>query len=605
MILRRTTDWYLPGNRKIFSRKPMYDKYKRIIKKKMKKYRYILLLLFLAVLTAGAQDFSIDGTRFLDPDGNEFVPKGTNVNGPYWPWGRSTVADTALIINRWKFNTIRVNCLPRLKYTFPDNNPDLDAIVDCYTSREIVTIIENHDYGGGYPQGPDLDDLKNWWIDKANRYKDNPWVWFNIMNEPGPNVDTVPVLWKTTHETVIQAIRNEGAGNIIILDGHQYGQENAFSSVEGSGILTYGPYFVRNYSNIGFSVHLYSRWNYKRDRFDAYVDSAHSRNLCLHVGEYGSAYHYCKGIAADIFRVAIPEKIGRIVWQWDGTDVHDLTREGQRGGGWEITGTEGEKPDNLSYVGNLVWEDNHGRLTSGSSELTDMPGPWVYNGGFEDENREWITFGGYAFTASAGNVHSGQKALRINAGSDGGAVQTSYLMPDSVYIFSAWGRMSGTGASGDIAFRYTPGGGEKISHTLRFTGTGYTKKEIEFTMGSDPESASLLVYKGSNDVALYADDISIVLKSEQDASFTGELEMHGERIFPNPATDRCYVPLGNMAGVYRIRIIDVAGRVHDPPVRAVHSNKAEIGLKQMKPGVYLVEVEYPDSTETYKLIISK
>ena len=562
------------------------------------------IFLIILVSTTVARQFSIDGTRILDPYGNEFIPKGVNVNGPHWPWERSTLRDTSLIINRWNFNTVRVNCMPRLEHTFPDNNPDLDAIVEGFTSRKVVTIIENHDYTGDYPQGKDLEELKSWWIDKASRYKDNPYVWFNIMNEPGPNLDTVPELWKTTHEKVIQAIRNTGANNLIILDGHQYGQENGFKSVEGSGILTYGPYFKQHYSNIGFSVHMYSRWNYGKDEFRAYVDSVHARNLNLHVGEYGSAPHYCKGVAAAMFSVAIPEKVGRIVWQWDGSDVHDLTEGDQQGGGWEINNSNGDKPDNLSYVGNLIWEDNHGRLTPDDKILKDIPGPWLYNGGFEEEDAEWILFGSNGIENSSSDVHSGDRALRINSGAMGGAVQNVFLMPDSAYVFSAWGKVSNSGGSGEVTLRYTPEGEAEISQTLKFDETSYTHKEVEFTMPPDPEEASILVYKGENEAELFTDDIQVILKSKA-TSLKEPKNSLREKIFPNPADERCFVPVKKQVSPERIEIFDMEGRKYYAPVSNINDNTARINVSNLKSGMYMVRVVYKNYSKTHKFIINR
>ena len=103
---------------------------------------FLINLLFLANTTTG-QTFRVDSTNIIDPEGNVFLIKGVNVNGPYWPWSRSTVDDVPLITDTWKFNTVRVNILPRLKGIFPNNNTNLDAIVDSFTARKVVTIIEN------------------------------------------------------------------------------------------------------------------------------------------------------------------------------------------------------------------------------------------------------------------------------------------------------------------------------------------------------------------------------------------------------------------------------------------------------------------------------
>ena len=51
--------------------------------------------------------------------------------------------------------------------------------------------------------------------------------------------------------------------------------------------------------------------------------------------------------------------MGRVVWQWDGSDRNDLTASQIEGGGWEIN--DCANPTNLSPLGKLVWADNHAK----------------------------------------------------------------------------------------------------------------------------------------------------------------------------------------------------------------------------------------------------
>ncbi|HEY9847000.1 MAG TPA: cellulase family glycosylhydrolase, partial [Candidatus Caenarcaniphilales bacterium] len=128
--------------------------------------------------------FRVSGTKILAPNGREFVIKGVSINGPNWYWGEDMTQPRHLdkIVDCWKFNFVRVstNILPT-RGVSNDNN-DVDKLVQAYTSRGIVTMFTPHDRTGDYFEGGDLTKLKNYWRKMASEYKDNPYVWFNIMN---------------------------------------------------------------------------------------------------------------------------------------------------------------------------------------------------------------------------------------------------------------------------------------------------------------------------------------------------------------------------------------------------------------------------------------
>ena len=315
-------------------------------------------------------EFRVEGTKIIGPDGKEFIVKGTNVNGARCWWPRETTQDAELIADVWKFNAVRVNCvlMPEVFYDGWEGNKgndDIDKIVEAFTHRGVVTMLELHDWTVRYPTEEEKKLLIDKWVEWAEKYKDNPYVWFNIMNEPGEPSEK----WKTVHEEVIKAIRATGAENIIVLDGNQGGQEGGFMDPPTSAILTYGEYFAKNYENIVFSLHMYNGWTGGQDRLTEYVKQAHEKNLCLIIGEYGGGEDGTNSATAAMFNVCVPNKVGRMVWHWDGGDIHRLTEGIDIKGGYHIDRTDGSKPTNLSWLGNQVWEDNHGSLRVDSPDL--------------------------------------------------------------------------------------------------------------------------------------------------------------------------------------------------------------------------------------------
>ena len=120
--------------------------------------------------------FQVRGEHIYDPSGREFIVKG--VNKFTFDQGSSKQVDQ--IKNDWKFNTVRLNY-----FLEGESGQQLHSNIEAYSQNNVVTIVELHDRTGKYWEGNDLIRLKSWFKDLAQRYKDNPYVWFNIANEPG------------------------------------------------------------------------------------------------------------------------------------------------------------------------------------------------------------------------------------------------------------------------------------------------------------------------------------------------------------------------------------------------------------------------------------
>jgi hypothetical protein len=315
-------------------------------------------------------NFKVQGSTIYDPQGNEFIAKGVNVNGYNWVWQRKTVADVDLITNCWKFNLVRVNSflfvgdVPYPQFT--DNN-NLDEIVNTFTQRGIVVVFEGHDRIGRYYRDNDLKTLVDWFTDLANRYKDNPYVWFDVMNEPGGQYLLDEANWLMVHREVIRGIRDvANAENIVIVEG-AYGGQDAGTwddqpvEADQSAIMSLADdlfsFDGKTYDNIVFSIHTYDQWNFGDEKMADYFDRIQQQNLAMIVGEYGVQTNADTQKAVEsLFNTAVPRRIGRVVWHWDGGDLNDLTNA-SHGGGWEIN--DCSNPTNLSWLGQKVWDDNH------------------------------------------------------------------------------------------------------------------------------------------------------------------------------------------------------------------------------------------------------
>ena len=309
---------------------------------------------------SNAQAFSVRGSKILDPNGREFIAKGVNVNGTGFGWPGDTPGYADEIIERWNFNAIRLNVreLDPAPYKYSENG-SIDEIVKAYTSKRAVVIVEPHENTGGYFTDSQLDKLERWWRYQAKRYKDNPYVWFNVSNEPGGSDSSENVArWVNQNQRIINAIRDEGADNIIVVDGHYWGQDVGewdSSPVESSksAILGSSPRLKDPTGNLVFSVHLYDQWIYGDRKMADYFDRAEKAGIPLIIGEYGAMKDgKFKEAVSSMFNTAVPREIGRFVWAWWGGDDFELTTSDNGGG--QNTRSERGNPGNLSWLGEQV-----------------------------------------------------------------------------------------------------------------------------------------------------------------------------------------------------------------------------------------------------------
>ena len=345
--------------------------------------------------------FEVGGGQIFDPEGRRFIPVGTNLNGPNSFFDAPTAGRAAGLKRDWGFNTVRlVTCLQQGCHGPPSTtNNNLEAIVDEYAAQKLVVIVEYHQLGfGAAATNAEIDQAITFWTDLARRFGTNPYVWFNLFNEPESSYQdfvlndgtTATGRWRTQHQRVIDAVRAAGATNVIVVDDTQAGQGAADwwkvdpSPTADSGILSEGRNLVDPAARLVFSVHAYDVWGFPNDndascatrytdtqrdiRFRAYAQRARDAGLALMVGEVGFratdradsgvSFHGEQGIphppcgstmllaAETVYRVA-PE-FGLGVLSWHG---FALTAAGPQD--WTMSGSP---PTNLTYFGDLHYQ---------------------------------------------------------------------------------------------------------------------------------------------------------------------------------------------------------------------------------------------------------
>jgi hypothetical protein len=318
--------------------------------------------------TAG---FNVCGPKIYDPTGKEFIVKGINIGGPGSSWPDNTLNQFDNVVNKWKFNAIRLgtkggpqidnqttfNCsgtnFPQYQYT---TFGTIREIVKKYTDAKVVVIIEWHKVGSIFT-GSDLSCATKWWVDVAEAFKDNPYVWFDLYNEPQTaSHDT----WASSMQTVINAVRATGNTNIIVATGNYWGQDsNNWSCTnipEGNSAIL-SKTLEDQTGNLVYAIHVYDQWDQCQSKLDDFVNRVQAKGKCLLIGEYG--VHNNRDLSNALtyaLSAAQSKKLGRIAWAWYGGDDNKLTTSGNGGGPQAAYGPNGV-PSNLSAFGQAVWAD--------------------------------------------------------------------------------------------------------------------------------------------------------------------------------------------------------------------------------------------------------
>lgn len=338
--------------------------------------RSIVIAYLLPISTAIADSFIVDGNKILDPQGREFVMQGVNI----FPDNSEAYED---IVNCWGFNTVRANHFPEPSWNWYGPGYEFNLLESTFADQKTVVILDlAHD------SNQDNAGIGSYWIDwtvngieegytnliemytyHAELYKDNPYMWLELINEPGTTGNLDGDQWVEVHQDLIRAIRGTGNQNPILINGWCWGQDACnWSSdtvpVENSAILSFGDQLMHfdgeDQKNIVFTHHVYDQFQagLTPDRMMDYHDAILNKGYALVAGEYCSGNNGNSTLRATefMFESTQPRDIGRIVWNWHADDDADLTTNIDfKGGGDGIDSCV--NPQNLTVLGQLVWDD--------------------------------------------------------------------------------------------------------------------------------------------------------------------------------------------------------------------------------------------------------
>jgi mannan endo-1,4-beta-mannosidase len=353
-------------------------------------------------LTYATPNFSIANGVLYDPDGVEFIPLGANAHGSNWVWpvydGKKVSEQAESYVDVWKFTAIRLNCCfdggPCRGYrTYSDNN-NIDEIIENFTAKKCVVQLEIHNFTGGYPGGSSLSALADWHAAYAKKYIDNPYVWFNVMNEPGGS-GNVSSNYFTVHKTVIEAIRATGNNNIIVCDGAAWGQDVGEWSAnmvqeEKSGILKYGKdlFDLDPVHNVIFAFHTYDQWGRSGNtaKMRDYISRIKEKGLYVHIGEGGSRSGGDENARATSTGLAVMKanRLGFLAWHWQPGDNFQLLKDKRSG----FLVNDPVAPTNLNWLGKPLWDYAHQIADEDISEKMRLESAVLHDRVYPARNRD-------------------------------------------------------------------------------------------------------------------------------------------------------------------------------------------------------------------------
>lgn len=316
--------------------------------------------------------FHTEGTKIIDPNGKEFIPLGANVGAMDKNATLGTAAGHSDAAKAWGWNTIRLLLEPTDerswlylgKYGRAAYYNQVDQIVQEYTNKGIVVILDAQINYYKTTNNQYLDSqLDLFWKDMAAKYKNNSYVWFNVMNEPAhPNNG-----WIRVNEQFTKIIRNEGATNIIMVTAQTWGQDlGTYDSASQSFTYSprYAPYLAKTYGNIVLDQHNYgSRGAYTTpEKYTAYIDKVHAAGIPLITGEAGFSYDgsftaagYLENVNGATSAVAAGTAKGVGILWWSGTEGDKYNLKTNNGCFY----CNGAVNQNLTPAGKMLWNRIH------------------------------------------------------------------------------------------------------------------------------------------------------------------------------------------------------------------------------------------------------
>lgn len=339
---------------------------------------------FSAASATGTGEFRIVGRDIVDPNGNKYFPIGANVSVKVidvqyiFEGNTGTSTGHSSDVQAWGWNTVRADMLcVKDTPTKQQIYSGLDTFIQEYTAKKIAVIIMCGDILAP-PTGNGADTnllanqyipkLQTFWTDMANKYKNNPYVWFNTAGEPMGWSGGDWHNWYNYQASFYNLIRSTGAKNIFVADVPFWAQDLNFLANDPAKID-----WAKSRCNVLMSTHNYNdvgTYTEVGQYFKKITDSG----IPLLIGEFGvdlrpDHYEQSRIDAADAtIDFGRQYGIGSLWWHANG-DTNTEVWSSLKNWGHPVSGGAAFFVDgnanNLSPYGQKFWNLSHNPPTLG------------------------------------------------------------------------------------------------------------------------------------------------------------------------------------------------------------------------------------------------
>lgn len=241
-------------------------------------------------ITNQSRMLKVNGNQvvFADDESCEVVLSGVNIPGAIWSWtpAREKVLESTVeaIGPNWNSNLIRLGVSTNGWFGNYASISDggaayrtyIDTVINEVSKAGKYVVLDLHEFSS--INSTDI----NFWKDAAVRYANNPTVLFGIFNESTVAWST----WKSSHQQLIETIRDLGAKNIIIAGGRNYANDltgvvNTYALLDQGS----GGDGTKTGNGIMYDLHMYP-WHGGVAKWDANAGEARKKYPIL-MGDFG------------------------------------------------------------------------------------------------------------------------------------------------------------------------------------------------------------------------------------------------------------------------------------------------------------------------------
>ena len=290
-------------------------------------------------ITAAERSFSIDGTKLIDANGNEFVMRGVN---HAHTWFKDDTVVALMAIQQTGSNTVRIVLSDGQQWD-KDDIESVKSLIEQCKSKKMIPVLEVHD-ATGKDDIESLEKAVDYWVEiKDALIGQEEFVILNIANEWIGQWESET--WRDGYVSAVRKLREAGIKNTIMVDSAGWGQYPRSVAEHGKEVLEADPL-----KNTMFSVHFYGSAGGNERKIKNALNNARNEGLCICVGEFG--YTHTDGDVDEdfIMQYCTEENIGYLGWSWKGNsggvEYLDIAEEWN---GSKLSADWGEKLINGEY----------------------------------------------------------------------------------------------------------------------------------------------------------------------------------------------------------------------------------------------------------------